>query len=488
MRVACLVIGAGPAGLAAARAAAASGVEVLLVDEQPAAGGQWSGLVPRLASSTDPARRLAPRGVRDPGGAAIGAATSPARAGALVAGLAAEVRRLRVARWFGVAAWAMTDGRTVALAACRGAATEVPPRVTADAVVLATGGYDRPVPFPGWTLPGVMTAGAAWRLVQDHGVLPGGRVLVAGSGPFLLPLARLLRRAGSRVVLVAEAAARLVPWRWRLGLLAHLDAVQWAWRDRRELERLGAPVATGHVIRQALGTMEVERVQVGACDAAWAPLPGTERTLDADAVVMAYGTLPAVELAQLAGCRLTYQPERDVWVPARTPSLETTLPGVYAVGDAAGRRGVAAAVLEGELAGAAVARRLGRLSPQAYARRRAVLGGWLRHLAGLERVWDEAYRPRPGLYALALDRTVVCRCEEVSVTDVRAAVVGGARCLEDVLARTGAGAGPCQGRFCAASLAHLIARVTGRPVAEAGLLPLGSPARPRVGRPPGHGG
>lgn len=449
----CVVVGGGPAGLAAARAAATAGVKVMLIDENPQPGGQYYRQMPATFQVTDPRR--------------LGRETAEGRQ------LIDEIRELGIEVRLDTVAWGVFDGLTVALA--HGEQSE---RVAARTLVLAPGAYDRPVPFPGWTLPGVVTAGGAQNLMKAYRVLPGRRVLVAGSGPLLLVVAHYLLAGGAEVAAVCEAAGMHGIWRHALRLLPHLNFVQQGVRYRREIQAAGVPLLTGQVIRRVRGISEVTGAEVAACDAEWRPIAGTEQTFDVDAVVVGYGFVPSLELARLAGCEQRYVPEADAWVPQRNRDLESSVANVWVVGDGAGVAGSAVALAEGQLAGLAVARRLGRLDDRAWQSGAARARGRLRHLAGFRAVMDTIYRVGSGLSTLADDDTVLCRCEEVTVGDALAAVREGATQLNEVKAWTRVGMGRCQGRMCGPALAHLVARATGRSVAEAGVFTPRPPTKP----------
>lgn len=452
-RVECLVVGGGPAGLAAAAAAARAGAEVVLVDENPAAGGQYYRQLPAPFRALEPAR--------------LGREYTEGAA------LIDEVRSLGVVFELDTVVWGIFGGRTVAVA--RGDRSE---RIEARALVLAPGAYDRPVPFPGWTLPGVVTAGGAQNLMKAYRVLPGRRVLLAGSGPLLLVVAHYLLGGGARVVALCEAASMQGLWRLAPRLLPHLGFVRQGLGYWRELRAAGVPLLRGHVIRRALGDGQVEGAVIARCDAGWRPIPGTERTVEADAVVVGYGFVPSVELVRLAGADVRYVPEVGGWVPVRSADLETTVPGVFVAGDGAGVAGSAVALEEGRLAGLAAAHRLGRLDAAAFAAGAAPVRRRLRRLAGFRAVMDRLYLMRPGLYTLADEETVLCRCEEITVREARAAIVDGAEQMNEVKAWTRIGMGRCQGRMCGPALAHLLAQATGRTVEECGAFTPRPPSKP----------
>jgi NADPH-dependent 2,4-dienoyl-CoA reductase/sulfur reductase-like enzyme len=452
--VQCVVVGGGPAGLAAARTAARHGVHVMLVDENPELGGQYYRQMPGTFRA--PAR-----------------ATAPGRESAEGRRLIDEVRALGVELRLGTVAWGIFDQRVVALATADGSE-----RILAENLILAPGAYDRPVPFPGWTLPGVLTAGGAQNLMKGYHVLPGRRVLIAGSGPLLLVVAHYLVHGGARVVAVCEASPMRQLWRFAHRLLPHLDFVQQGYRYQREIKRAGVPFLAGHVIRRALGTTEVTGATVSACDEDGQPREGTEWHLDVDAVIVGYGFLSSLELSRLAGCEHRYDPRLGGYVPVRSREMESTVPGVFIVGDGAGVAGSAVALEEGHLAGLVIASRRNRLLGRDYSRQATRARGRLLHLAGFRNVMDELYRFRPGLYALADDRTTLCRCEEVTVREALEAVHDGANHVNEVKAWTRVGMGRCQGRMCGPALAHLIARAAGTSATDAGVFTPRPPAKP----------
>ena len=448
----CVVVGGGPAGLGAARTAARAGVRVMLVDENAQLGGQYY--------------RQLPETFRRGEGA-------PAREADEGRRLVDEVRSLGVEIRLDTVVWTVLDARTLGLA--RGDESE---RVEAASIVLAPGAYDRPVPFPGWTLPGVVTAGGAQNLMKGYGVLPGRRVLIAGSGPLLLVVAHYLRQGGADVVAVAEASAMRGLWRYAHRMLPHLNFVQQGRRYWQELQQGGVPFLSGHVLRRALGTSAVTGAVVSPCGPDWTPAPGPERIFDVDAVVVGYGFLSSLELSRLAGCEHRYDADLGGFVPVRTREMESTVPGVFVVGDGAGVAGSAVALVEGHLAGLAVARRAGRLGERDYAREGARGRGRLQHLAGFRRVMDELYRFGPGLYTLADEATIVCRCEEVRLREVLDALGEGATHVNEVKAWTRTGMGRCQGRMCGPTLAHVIARTAGRAPETVGVFTPRPPAKP----------
>ncbi len=430
------VIGAGPAGLEAALVAAEAGARVALIDAYPRPGGQYWRQLP--AEFNGPPLH---------------------ESSALLARLGATGARLLTGTlvWGGFPA---TDGWQLTLHG-----PGAPHRLPAQTLILATGAYDRPIALPGWTLPGVMTAGAAQTLLKSQRVLPGRRILLSGTGPLQLAAAAQLVETGAEVVAVLEGAAPAVGRGLRhLPALAGQSArLAEGWRYWRALRRAGAPLRFGWSVIKIEGESEVEAAVIAQIDDGWRPIPGSEQTVAVDTVLLGYGFTPATQLSRLLGCEHDFEPARGGLVPRRDDIFQTTCPGVFAVGDGAGIGGAELARIEGRIAGAAAAQQVGRLSEAAAApaieREQARLAREQRFAAML----GALFTPGPGMYELATDETIICRCEEVRLADIRAAAAGGAATANEVKGVTRCGMGNCQGRICGELVARAIAHELGGP-------------------------
>lgn len=434
-----VIVGGGPAGIAAAIEAARAGVSCTLIDEAPRLGGQIYRQPPREFDVREP-RSL---------GKDFARGQRLRQAFSMVEG--------RVEVLSGTSVLGVWGGREI-LYASEGASD----RVIAERLILATGAYDRPVPFPGWTLPGVMTAGGAQALVKTMRVSPGERALVAGTGPLLLVVANQLHKVGVTVVAVLEAGR--VPWSPRAipKVWGEWGLLKDAWDYWRGLRRARIPLLFNHTIFKAHGQDQVTGASFGPIDPGdWRPLRNKDQRTDLDLVVVGFGFVPNTELTELAGCRHRYVHEVGGWVPQRNAVMETTVPGVFAVGDGAGVAGALVAVEEGRLAGITAAEQLRALSADEAARRRTGPLRRLRSLARVRQLLDEVSRIRPGLCDLATEKTLVCRCEEVALSDVQVALQQGAKDLQAVKLFTRLGMGPCQGRNCAPSVGMFLCQATG---------------------------
>jgi thioredoxin reductase len=452
-RAGLVVVGAGPAGLSAAIAAAHAGVNVVVLDENQRSGGQIFRQLPDDFTVTDAAR--------------LGAGF---RKGQRLLG---ELAGLPVRFLFGAVVWGSFEDRVLEVVVNDRAL-----RIEGEAIVVATGAYDRPVPLPGWTLPGVLSVGAAQTLLKSQRILAGRRFLLAGTGPLQLVVASQLANAGAEIVAVADTVGTGA-------LLGHVWPLIQGWRLTREgigyrwnLVKTRVPWIAPSILVRVEGDQEVERATLARVDASWRPISGTERTFEVDTVCVGYGLVPSVELLRLCGCALRYNETADVWLPERDEWFETSKQRIYAVGDGAGIAGAAVATDEGRIAGLAVAARLGRISEKELRTAASAPRRRLRRLRAFRAAMEAVYRVRPGLHELALPDTVVCRCEEVQFLDVQGAIDDGALTLGHVKAWSRAGMGSCQGRMCSLPIAHVIARSTGVSVEAAGLHTALVPARP----------
>jgi len=442
------IVGAGPAGLAAAREALQGGLTVTLLDDNPTPGGQYFRQpLPSLARAAHAHRDA-----------------DHARADDLFRAL--QHRRLRYLP--GAVVWDAPAPDVLAFT--RG---EESGRVRSRCTIVAAGAVERPVPFPGWTLPGVLTAGGVQNLIKSQRLLPGRRFLVVGNGPLLLVAASSIVRAGGSVVELADAAVAFRAWRRFPGLLAAPTIMRRGLAYRAELLRARVPIRAGHTIVEARGGDDgVTEALVAPIDRSGRIDRARTRTLAVDTIVAGFGLMPSVELTRLLGCRHRWDAARGGLVPERSPDLETTVPGVFAVGDGAGIGGAEVALVEGRLAARCVAARL---------RGSSTVGGdrGLRvRLARLHRVRDTIAAlwtpPVSFLELLTLD-TTVCRCEDVTVRELTAVLDEG---MEPVKAGTRVTMGRCQGRNCVATVSALVARARGVSPADVDLPRARPPARP----------
>jgi thioredoxin reductase len=443
-----LIVGAGPAGMAAAVAARRFGLDVLVADDQPAPGGQIFRAI-EAASATSRAKVL---------GDSYSAGLP----------LAQAFRGSGAAYEAGAQLWHIEPGFRAYLSRAGKSWT-----VQAKAVVLATGAQERPVPFPGWTLPGVLTVGAAQILLKSSGQIPDKPVWVAGSGPLpLLYLTQLLQVGGK----VAGYLDTTPPGRLR-SALPHLPKALRAagdlWKGfswRASLKTSGITIVKHVVDVQATGKQQIEAIRYRTAD-------GHEATVPAEMLLVHEGVVPSVHAPMALGCTVQWRDDQDCYAPVLDLWGESSQANVFVAGDGAGIAGAAAAQLRGELAGLRIAEKLGRTSGAAIAQEAQPLLRRLGRELALRPFLDALFKPRESIFVPA-DDTIVCRCEEITAAGIRAMVEVGEPGPNQVKAFTRAGMGPCQGRQCGYTVTRILAAAEKRAPADVGFYRVRPPLKP----------
>ncbi len=459
-----LIVGGGAGGLTAASVAGEAGADVVLVDERPALGGQFF-------KQPVPTAQL-PASLADDRQFESGRV------------LIERARRSGVRIFVGTEIWGAFAPNEFGVSDGHGSWIMRPRRT-----IVATGAYERGMPVPGWTLPGVMTTGAAQTLLRSHGVLAGKCLLVAGNGPLNLQVALELRQAGATVVAVAESAR--APGRGVLGdaALMFLSAPDIAVDGLRYLAGLrstGVPVLYRRILKgvdRANGGLLATLAKVGEENM------GVDREVAVDTVCVGYGFQPNNEVLRCLGCRHGHDRGRGHLATVRDEHCETTVSGVYAVGDCCGLGGVSSAVEEGLIAASAAVRSLGfTLSAKATRECERAVRRLRRHRRFQAALWRVFAAPHYQT-ELAVPDTLICRCENVRLGDLSAALEQGDTTVAMLKQRTRLGMGPCQGRYCAPVAASIIERHTGRPTGEHSLFAPRVPIKPvRIGEVAGMAG
>ncbi|MDE0169637.1 MAG: FAD-dependent oxidoreductase [bacterium] len=450
-----LVVGGGPAGLTAAAAIAEAGVEVVLVDERSKLGGQFykqpapdrdideGRLDGQYRAGRALLRRVREAGVRVVNGVTIWGAFRP---------------DLLTARSDGCS-WILRPER----------------------LVLATGAHERAVPIPGWTLPGVMTTGAAQTLLRSSQVAPGERVVLSGNGPLNMQVAAELVRSGVTVTALVEQAD-LRGWknaRSGIGmLLSAPELVRKGIEYRATLARARVPVIDRSSVVDVLGEGRVEAAVVARLDPSGYRIAGTEREMAADAVCLGYGFIPANEIPRALGCDHHVDRRSGNLVTTRSDTGRTSVQSVWVVGDAGGVKGAYVAGALGALAAADILADLGVGSRMDGSSTRTASRRSLRRHTRFQSHLESLYRAEPLTTQLARDTTLVCRCESVPLGELRSSFGDGAATAGAAKRLTRAGMGKCQGRYCSPSVLALAAEASGMlPEEFSGFAPQ-APVRP----------
>ncbi len=354
--------------------------------------------------------------------------------------------------------------------------------VEAEHVLLATGARERFIPFTGWTLPGVLAAGAVQVLIKQSGVLPARETLVAGAGLFLTAVAGDIAKSGGRVPAVLDEA----PLRRRIPppLLLADQLLKFAQGGMLLTRLLSAGARMRHSTRiiAARGDGRVREVTAARVDRRGAVIPGSEMVLPASCLAVGFGFIPNTELAQLAGCRMVFDSALGGWVVAVNEELETSVAGMYAAGEITAIGGAAKSLTEGRLAGLSILRRMGVRRNGGRKSKVEVLRRTRRRQLVFARYFNAQHTFEPDWMRRWIsglsDELIICRCEDVRLGDVRRAVAAGFDAPAGLKKATRCGMGICQGSTCKTILLDVLAAITGKPLSHIPLPSVRMPVKP----------
>jgi len=442
-----VVIGAGPAGLAAAASAAKAGVECLLLDEQATPGGQIYRSVESVPEQR--ANLLGP----------------DYRHGRK---LVSEFRQSGAAYAPGTSVWNLTSQREIGIVRDGHASL-----IRAKRIIIASGAFERPVPFPGWTLPGVMPAGAAQILLKSSALIPDDGVVLAGTGPLLLLLAWQYLNAGIDIRAVLDVAPTGNFWRALAylpkALMAHHYIVK-GLRYQTRIKLAGVPYFKGVSDIRAVGGKAIEAVEF---DYRYA-----RKRIQTPLLLTHFGVIPDTHLSRCAGCKHNWDPAELCWQPETDEWGDSSVPGITVAGDCAGIGGAIAARHAGRLAGLHSAFALGRLTESQRGHASREDRRWLNDDLRVRPFLEAVFRPPAELLDQPDDTTMICRCEEISAAEIREAIRAGHQDVNQVKFFTRCGMGPCQGRQCNNAVCHLVARELNVDMADADGYRIRPPIRP----------
>lgn len=441
-----VIVGAGPAGMAAAAALAAHGVRPVVLNENAQPGGQaWRR--PTAPVAPDMRRLLGSEFSKFERAHAAFAHALP-----------------RIDHRPETLAWNVFEGEVFAQSGRRGSALRY------DALILATGATDRMLPVPGWTLPGVYTLGAAQTLLKDQGASIGQRVVFVGASPLLYLAAVQFRAMGVEVAAVLDttgfgAKARAAPAMLSADARTTLRGLGYMARLRRD--GVALHLGASGITIEGEGRVAALRFRTAS---------GAEQRIDCDAVALGFGLRPEIQLAELAGAALRFDPVFRQWLPDADADGRAG-PGLYVAGDGATIGGADAAELSGRLAALAVLADAGRTVPEAE---RATLRGGLARLRRFQQAMAGAFAWPAHWLADTPPETPLCRCEGVTLGAMRDAVAQplGPGEVNRAKAVTRCGMGRCQGRYCGLATAEVIAQARGVPIAGIGRLRVQAPVKP----------
>ena len=447
-----LIIGAGPAGMAAACEALGHGVRVAVLDNQASPGGQIYRNVDRASDSQN--RILGEDFVKG-------------------RSLVERFRQAGGSYFPEASVWFLDRKRRVGV--LLGDRSHF---VSADKLLLAPGALERPMPIEGWHLPGVMTAGAGQILLKSAGMLPGGRVVLAGTGPLVLLLAYQYLQAGVTIDALIDTTPRGAVSRSLGKLFAALPAADYLFKGLKlmlAIRRAGIPVYQGVEGLRAVGDEKLEAVGFDTGKQGLKTV--TDCELRADTLLLHQGVIPNIRLPLAAGCDIEWEALQQNWIVATDEWGRSSDADIYVAGDGSRISGAEASAYQGRLAGMHAACELGKINTGKLDTLSApVIKARNRHLA-IRPFLDSCYSPAAS-YLVPGDATLVCRCEEITAGEIRQAVQLGCTGPNQVKSFTRCGMGPCQGAQCGSTVAHIIAAQLGKPMAEVGCLRVRPPLSP----------
>nr|WP_067969650.1 NAD(P)/FAD-dependent oxidoreductase [Aminobacter aminovorans] len=453
-----IVVGAGPAGLAAAAAASALGLSTLIADENAGPGGQIY-----RAITTTPVKR------RDVLGTAYWEGLKLAKELEVASCDYAPQTVVWSAEATGNGTGEFSETRSFDVGLSKNGKARM---VQAKRLILATGALERPFPLPGWTLPGVMTAGAAQIALKASALVPEGRTVLAGSGPLLLLLADQLKRAGANIVAVLETTPKS-NIKATLPLLADFLRSNYALSGFKLLAKshFSLPMRRDVGDLRILGDERVHGISF-RCNA-------REESIDCDHVLLHQGVIPNINMANALGCDLHWDKSIHAWTPTVDDWFESSVAGIGIAGDGAGIAGAPSATIRGQIAAVAAAAALGQIDRATQDKMASLMRAQARRLSRGRRFIDALYRPAQQMLRPSDPSTVICRCEEIQASQIRNIVrelhVQGPNQLKAYLR---CGMGPCQGRMCGPSVIELIAEQRGVSVPDVGHIRLRMPVKP----------
>ncbi|RWO60808.1 MAG: FAD-dependent oxidoreductase [Mesorhizobium sp.] len=439
-----VVIGAGPAGLAGALQAHELGLSIVVLDDGKRPGGQ---IYRNLENLTDKMRSILGKSYLN-GESLLGNAQH----------MGLDIRTEAVV-------WHVSAEKIVYFVQKDEVAA-----VEAEAIMLATGALERPFPVPGWTLPGVMTAGAAQIAMKSGSAIPAGRIVLAGCGPLLYLVAGQLAQAGADVQAVLDTTPRGNYWR----------AIRHTKLGSTSLKQLLDGIGMIRAI-SAYGIRKIRQVDdirirgENRAEAVEYSTPRESGIIEADCILLHQGVVPNIQLYRHLGCEIKWDDSQLCFHPSIAGNWETSVPGVFAVGDNAGIMGAKAAEYSARLAALHIAENNKRIVDPKI---KNFIKRKFRQLTEIRKFLDTLYRPPSQFRMPTREDTVICRCEEITAGEITDLAAAGCVGPNQAKFFTRCGMGPCQGRNCGLTVTELFAHATGKSPSEVGYYTIRSPIRP----------
>ena len=342
-------------------------------------------------------------------------------------------------------------------------------RVKYKSLIIATGARELNIPFPGWTLPGVMTSGCAQTMIKSQAIFPE-QAVVAGTGPLQLVLADQILKTGGKVLALVETGSMKSWLKASSSLFGHWGLAGQLTGCLINLAMNRVPIYFDSLVSAAKGENALREIEISSLDGKM------KRVMNTDTLCIGYGFVPSHELSLAAGAHQAFK--NGQWVPVRNDVMQTSVQGVFVAGDSAGINGAIMAEYEGGLSAIGAAKYLGVISDHEAEKRQRPLYEKIRKEKKLREVFDRIMKLPDRVYELADDDTIICRCEDLSLGELRGVVKRSGPDINEFKRLTRAGMGLCQGRTCSTSLRHILAKSTGTAPDKIGVLTPRPPFKP----------
>ena len=327
----------------------------------------------------------------------------------------------------------------------------------AEFIICATGARERFLPFKGWTLPGVVSTGAAQVLIKSAGILPAREILIGGFGPLLFALANEVVDNKGRVISVLDQTSLMENLRilrlWRHQTPRLIEGMHYLTR----LLTARVPVRSRVRIIEARGSRHLEEVITAKTDSNGMIESGTEKTYETGSLAVGYGFVPNIELPQIAGCEIAYREDRGGWIVGVDRFMETSVKNIYAAGEITGIAGAKKSYIEGQIAALKILNELGLIRNSHFQRKFDVLARQRNYELQFGKFLNRLYRLPEKMYETISDDTIICRCEDVNMGEIRRRISNGFISIGSLKKATRCGMGNCQGRTCGPILCDILA-------------------------------
>ena len=431
-----VVLGAGPAGVAAANVASKEGAEVVIIDENSSAGGQIYRAPPNEFQPQNSFK------------------SDEFREGEKQRNI---LENSDLTALFKHRVWSVSSDLVVSTVGPNGLSSW-----HARSLIIANGALERIIPFPGWTTPGVIGLAASTILLKSQYVLPGQSTVVAGCGPLLIAVANGIIKSGGKVSAIIDLNSKSDWIKAFPRLFSRPDQLFKGMSWFANIMKAGIKIYGGHAVTNTKQVDNVLRISIAPINSAGSILDSkNQKIVEGDCLAIGHGLFPSTEITRLLKAKHIYDPLKGGWVPLIDDDFRSSIPGVYIAGDATGISGAFSAVQKGRIAGMAAVRDLNVMSSQKYKAKNKSERTTLKKNENFGKAAVRLMKFRPELIQTITSETIVCRCEDVFRSEIDEAIESGARDLNQLKAWTRCGMGPCQGRTCSEAIEAILASKVG---------------------------